>query len=375
VEAAFIVLAIFLGLGALGSSDSGSRKRGAGAQASRFAMGISLVLFVLAYGLYGADQPLTLRQALTDLVRERLDLAMPLSIVTEWALLCGLWMLFGALHRVPPWRLIGPITRPASTLLGVGWMLLPSVSLALLLAGNPPTVPGTGTKATKAQLLALLHGTGTRQALIPMLVMLALPFGLALLPRRTAAARPASQPARLGQPTSPPTGFRASRGAPLLAMIILVLLIVAIHVVVLTVVIGVRHHLPTSRGVIQVAIAVGVVFILLTLHWFREHVLEPTGQSRTIFAFIDFTLALSALVIAVTGQVKSPVTLGPVPPELIAVALPLLIAAWVFLRGLLPSRTAPAWWWCLLASLAAAIAVYPIKLLLTAALTGPLTHL
>jgi hypothetical protein len=314
---------------------------------------VSFVLFVVAYGFYGEEQTRSLAQALADLGRKQLGSVMPLAIVTQWVLLCVLWFLFGGLCRVPAWQLVKPILFPFGFLLVVGYLLLPSVSLVAL-------VNGAGAWPVAVPLLAMVLGSYV-------LNLLAAPE----LAQTRRALHEAGSPAPagwfgrwyFGDPMRTRPRWAPAPGA-ILALplgIILIYTLVTFGVIV-------ARGVPSTAGVVSVTLVAAAVLLLFALYQFRGKVLEQTEVPRSIFYFIDLTLALSALVIALAGQAGSQVTLGPVPPALIAAAPPLLVAAWVLFLSLRPWQGTRNWQVCLIASVLAATAVYPFQLILTGTL-------
>jgi hypothetical protein len=321
---------------------------------------VSFVLFVVAYGFYGEEQTRSLAQALADLGRKQLGSVMPLAIVTQWVLLCVLWFLFGGLCRVRAWLLVKPILFPFGFLLVVGYLLLPSVSL-----------------------VALVRGAGAWPVVVPLLAMVLGSYVLNVLSApQLAQARRALHEA--GSPA--PAGWfgRWYFGDPMRtrprwapapgAILALPLGIILVYTLVTCGVIEARG-VPSTAGVVSVTLVVAAVLLLCALYQFRGKVLEQTEVPRFIFYFIDLTLALSALVIALGGQAGSQVLLGPVPSALIAAAPPLLVAAWVLFLSLRPWQGTRNWQVCLIASVLVAMAVYPFQLILTGTLASLIERL
>jgi len=318
---------------------------------------VSFLLFVVAYGFYGEEQTRSLSQALADLGRKQLDSVMPLAIVTQWVLLCALWFLFGGLCRVPISRLVKPMLTPFWLLLVAGYLLLPSASL-----------------------VALIKGAGVWPVVTPLLVMVLGSYALNVLtspnPEAMRTLQEAGNPAPsglFGRWYFGDPGRTRPRWAPVPGRVLAVPLGVIFVYILVTCGVLATRGVPSTAGVVDVSLVIAAVLLLFLLVRFRGTVLEQTEVSRSIFYFIDLTMALAALVVALAGLSHSEVTLGPVPPVLIAAAPPLLVAAWVMFLSLRPWQGTRNWRVCLIAGLPVALLVYPFQLVLTATL-APLVH-
>jgi hypothetical protein len=320
---------------------------------------ISFLLLVTAYAFYGLDQSRTVLQAAVDLGKEQLDTVLPRAILTQWALLLGFLVLFGSLMRIPGRLLFEPLVGIAYwAMLAVAMFFVTAWLWPLLFGGAFDSVAWAGLALTVvASYLMLIVGNSRTQR------------------RQPAAPREAT-----GWVTRVLLGAGLPRSRWLVPPVVVVVMM-AVNVL-LTVVIGgiayavydsARETLggPSGRDGALLAVLLGnALFLLMMFFFYRGQVAEKSGIPAALFPFIDFSLALSACAIALSGLHHSPVTLGKVPVWLIAVGPPVVVALLVFATNLVRlRRDTPRWSVCVLAAFAAGLLVWPAKWLLGLALT------
>jgi hypothetical protein len=287
----------------------------------KLATAVSTVLLVLAYGFYGADQSESLTDELIDLGRDRLAGVMPLAILTQWVLLCACWTLFGLLLGIPRPQLLRPLRTIGAFLTFTALLILYTVLVMSLLDGDFGTAAPAAAAIVGIGYLAAV-ATSKKRWRVPLRQVLTVSgVWLGILGLLTALATIALAAANL--------------------------------------------PVPTLDEAITFDLVGASVLFLFACYRYRADVLNHTDVDPVLLHFIDFTVALSACAIAISGLPNSPVTLGPVPTWLIAVGPPVLVAAMVFGVHLARKRaTTPAWAVCLTASVVAGVLVGPARIVL-----------
>ncbi|GAA1274176.1 hypothetical protein GCM10009665_72190 [Kitasatospora nipponensis] len=289
-------------------------------QAGKLTTVISFVLLALAYGLYGQDQSRPIGAALLAMVHDRLAKVVPLAILTQVVLLCGLWIAFGLITRVPPRILVKPFLALLGFLGVMAGATADSAGVLLLTRGRP--VPS----------LVLAGAT----------MVVALPF--LLLGAQLRAAR-----------TGP---------APVLnAVVVLIGSVIGFSLagaVLASVYAGV-YRTTSVTGLLAFDTMVSSVLVLVACYRFRAY-LGEAEVPEMLPRFIDFTLAVSAAAIAAARLADPKVTLPGVPPWVLTVGPPLAIAAMIFTAHLLRlGRGSGRWWLCLATALATSLLIGPAR--------------
>jgi hypothetical protein len=297
--------------------------------AGKLASVISFVLFLLAYGLFWQEQPRTLDEALLDMGKAHLAEIVPTAILTQVVLLSAYWFIFGRLTAVPARTLLEPYRLIVGLAIAFAWLLLASVVPFVLAGGDSGTLG-----------MAVL-------GLITVLGLCA-----PLLVKSVAAA---SKQAQQGKAAASIT----------VALVALLMLTGLVATTVAAVYAAVSSD-PSVSGLVATDFAIMTVLLLFTGYRFRAYI----GQADVPAALphlIDFSLAISACAIALVGLAGSTVTLGGVPPVLIAAGPALAVAAMIYVVHLRQSRrTMPRWWACLVVAIVAGLLVGPLKVLLEA---------
>ncbi len=122
---------------------------------------------------------------------------------------------------------------------------------------------------------------------------------------------------------------------------------------------------PDLPGVLRVELAVLSVMVLMMVLSFRRNLDGRIRVSPAVPRLIDLSLLLSVGWLGLSGALKSPVTLGPLPAWVVALGPPLVIALLVLLLGVLPHRRQTP---RLALALAVAVAAGPFVLPLRSAL-------
>lgn len=316
---------------------------------------LTFVLLAIAYGFYGKQQSRPLGDALVDLGREQLLSVLPLAIVTQWVLLCCFWVVFGLLMGLRGHQLRAPLE-----------VLTGAVALSIELV---------------LFTIALLSLIGGDLGLAGLAVLAMFPVTYVFLaawydPERAQPDQAATGPRWPRTHAENAASRLQVRPVAVLVYTGLWSLVFAIPavIVVLVYVLG-GFSPPTLGGVIRVELIVMVVFFLLSCLGFRAEMQSTERVPPVLFHFIDLSLALSTVVIALTQLPSSTVTLGPVPSWLVAAGPPLLVAAMVFGLHLLKEReNVKRWRACLVACGAVALVAGPAVVLLTS-LLSPVTGL
>jgi MFS family permease len=313
---------------------------------------IGFVLLAVAYGFYGTDQSRPLGEAVLDLGRSQFLAVMPLAILTQWLLLIAFWLLFGLLMGVPFRELAKPIGTVISGTIVIGVELILFTIGALSLIGGSAAL-GIAT-LTAAFLLNLVLGC----------------ISVVIERRKPVEARA--------------TGFWRTNPIALALLVTLAiwvvfvlswLLVALVHGIYLSLTGGEPQPLTLESAIRGDLIALSVIF-LFSCFRFRADTLSEVETPPSLLYFADLSLALSAAVIAATGLPNSPVVLGPVPPWVVAVGPPSIVAALVFGVYLIRMReTTPRWALCLAVSLAAAFLVVPTAKALTGLLAPVLPQI
>jgi hypothetical protein len=301
--------------------------------AGKLASVISFVLLLLAYGLFWQDQPRTLDEAMLDMGREHLAEIVPTAILTQVVLLSAYWFIFGRLTAVPTRTLLEPYRLVVGFAAAFAWLLLASVVPFVLAGGNSGTLGMT--------VLGLITVLGL---CVPLLVKSV-----------TAASKRAQQ--------------GSAKASIAVALVALLMLTGLVATTVAAVYAAVSPN-PSVGGLVATDFAIMTVLLLFTGYRFRAYI----GRAEVPAALphlIDFSVAISACAIALVGLAGSSVTLGGVPPVVIAAGPALAVAAMIYVVHLRRSRlTLPRWGVCLAVAIVAGLLVGPLKALLSAPITA-----
>ncbi|MGW4201618.1 hypothetical protein [Streptomyces sp. NPDC004726] len=290
---------------------------------------VSFALLAIAYGLYGQDQSKPLPDALKSLGKEWLTQVIPLAIVTQMVLLCGFWIMFGLLARVPARTLLEPFQILLGFVVGMALAVAVSVGVLRLTDGN----------AENALLFAGVTMMATCGYIMVMVKVSA------------------------NQPTS-----RQSAVLPLVLALSGLALLFTLLGSVLTAVYLATTGTPSVQGLLGVGFTVLSVVVILSCYGFRGY-LDNTTVPPAVPYLIDFSLAVSACAIALARSTEAQVTLGGLPPWVVVVGPPLIIAAVILLVNLrqhLPSTA--NWQICLAAAFVVGLLAGPAQQLLAAQL-------
>ncbi|GIH11600.1 hypothetical protein Rhe02_96670 [Rhizocola hellebori] len=297
--------------------------------AGKLASVISFVLLVLAYGLFWQKQTRTLDEALLDMGREHLAEIVPTAILTQVVLLSAYWFIFGRLTAVPTRTLLEPYRLVVGLAIAFAWLLLASV-LPFVLAGGDSGTLG--------------------MAVLGLITVLGL-----CVPLLAKSVTAASKRAQQGK-------ARASIAVALVALLMLTSLVATTVAAVYAAV----SSDPSVAGLVATDFAILTVLLLFTGYRFRAYI----GQAEVPAAvphLIDFSLAISACAIALISLPGSEVTLGGVPPVVIAAGPALAVAAMIYIVHLRRSpQHTPRWRVCLAVAIVAGLLVGPVKALLSA---------
>lgn len=295
--------------------------------AGKLATFISFLLLVLGYGLFWPQQSRPLSDALLAMGRDHLDEIVPTAVLTQALLLCAYWMILGRVMAVG-WRTLAEPFRLFLIFAAVfAWLVFASVVPFVLAGGD-------------AETLGLAIG------------VLVTVLGLAAGWLATHSARRD----KAGKPIGPARGMVVAAFA-ILALTGLVALVVA----------GVYSAVaatPSVPGLLSTDLAILTVLLLYVCYKFRAYI-GGAEVPAAIGHFIDFSLAVSAGAIAITGAVGAPVSLGGVPPVVVAAAPALVVAVMVFVIHLRGARAETRGWTvALIVAVAAGILVGPAKQML-----------
>ncbi|MEO3809509.1 hypothetical protein ABGB17_10965 [Sphaerisporangium sp. B11E5] len=322
---------------------------------------ISFVLLVIAYAFYGQEQKRTLPDALLHLGKEQLAEVLPAAIVTQWVLLIGFWLLFGLLLGTPFGKLASPLTTMAFLLVLTGYLAVFTPALMALFSGGAGRAE-MGVFALAVPLMYagyVLEGPERRLEVARLRREMRAQQGLPEV--RRGPVRRLLWGSEEGPRSRwlPPPGYVA---AGVFAVFLLFSLLVGV-------VYGVKAfgepRPPSPDEVVRGVLVLMTFLFLLSCFSFRTTALTDLNPPPALFHFVDLSLALSACVVAVVGLPDSPVTLGPVPPWMIAVGPPLVVAALILGIHLREQRAdTPRWGVCLAVSVGVALLVWPLKILL-----------
>jgi hypothetical protein len=293
---------------------------------------IGVALFVVAYGFYGTAQSRPLGDALADTVRGQILTFMPLAIMTQWLLLLLSWLLLGLAMGVPFAKLGKPI---GDIVVGMVVVTAEVVCFTLALMGFVEDEPAAGT--------------------VWLLLFAAVNLPLAFIGRSQARQRGTDQ-----------RGFWKSLPG---LWLLFTLLMLALCGLVAGVVALVRAAagMPDLDvpGAIRIALIATSVVFFANCFQFRSEYLSMVDTPNALLYFIDFSLALSAGIVALIGVQQSPVTLGPVPAWVVAAGPPLIVAGMLFVRLRGFKEETPRWASTLVVAVGASFLVLPASLLLS----------
>jgi hypothetical protein len=311
---------------------------------------LNLVVLMIAYAFYSADQPRTLVETLQDIVSAEFVELLPSAAATEAILLCLFWLLIATIMRLPQRLVLAPVesllvsmvaSGAVCVLFTVAWMdLLTATSV-------PDAVP---TVAGMCLLWLVWGGIAVLDDGNPFIL---LGRSAARDTLRTLAGNQ-EDPPPLPLPPRPHVSIRTYLRRT--ATVMVSSLVVAAVITLLVVNAGGDSPPPSVEDVVRVELilfAVAFVGWCLTL---RPNSETLPGVPAVMGGFTNLSLALSTVLVAATGVAASPVMLGPVPPLLVAVLPGLVTAVAVFLVDVRPHRqSAHAYGLCLAASLVAGV--------------------
>jgi hypothetical protein len=294
---------------------------------------LSFLLLLIGYGLFWREQPRTLAYALSAMVRDHLPEIVPTVILTQALLLCAYWLVFGALLGVPARTLVEPFRLFVIFAAVFACMLLASVVLFVLAGGD-------------AEILGVTFLT--------MITVLGLTIvWVAKLAPRSDTAKKRGNAVR----------------ALLIAGIGWLFITALVATTVACVYAGVAHH-PTVDGLVATDFAIMTVALLFTCYKFRAYI-GGADVPRATGHFIDFSLAISACAIALAGAAGSAVTVGGLPPVVVAAIPALAVAVMLFVVHLRRSRAGTRRWAaCLAVAVVAGLLVGPAKQVLAAPISA-----
>jgi hypothetical protein len=288
---------------------------------------ISLVLLVLAYGLYDQQQPVALGEAVLRLGRERLLEILPIAILTQTVLLCAFWLIYGRIFQVPRATLADPFKSLLTFLAGMAVFSAGSIVIFLIIGDDPETA------------LVILGAT----------MMVGFVYVFALTRFLKGRQKPGGKPGP----------------AIVLLAVVPVLMLLAVFGSLFAAVYTGISDAPTVSGLIGFIAIVLAVIMLIACYQFRAYIGEAEVPPATGY-FIDFSLAVSALAVALISQPGAEIRLGGVPPWVVVVVPALLVAAAVFVFNLLRLRSStPRWALALIVAIVAGLLVGPAKAVLT----------
>ena len=298
----------------------------------------NVLVLLIAYAFYSAEQPRSLGEALRDMVSAELAELLPRAAATEAILLCLFWLLFAAIMRLPRRLVLAPIQALLSLVAFVAFCVLFTVSWINLINATMNLVNATG----GSDVVGIVTG----------MVLIWLAWGVV-------SVLDDSNPFTIHAGGGGWDTFSLRSVLRRAAETAVFSLIVAF---IITVIAGGLLSPPAVEDVVRVELIVFAVIFVLWCLMFRWMTYNLPDVPVSMAGFTNLSLALSATLIAATGVAASPVLLGPVPPLLIAVLPGVLTGAAVFLVDVRPHRrSARAFGICLAASLAAGVLGTAIK--------------
>lgn len=309
---------------------------------------LNLVVLMIAYAFYSADQPRTLVEAVQDIVTAEFVELLPSAMATGAILLCLFWLLIATIMRLPRRLVLAPVgsllvgmvaSGAVCVLFTMAWMDL------LTAASVPDAVPAV---AGMCLLWLVWGGIGV------------LDDGNLFTILGRSAARDALRALagdREDPPPLPPRPHVSIRTyLRRTATIAVSSLVVAAVITFLVVIVGGDSPPPSVGDVVRVELILFTVAFVVWCLKLRSNAEKLPGVPAVMGGFINLSLALSTVLVAATGVAASPVMLGPVPPLLVAVLPGLVTAVAVFLVDVRPRRrSAHAYGLCLAASLVAGV--------------------
>ncbi len=283
----------------------------------------------LAYGFFWSEQTRTLDEALLDLGRQRLAEIVPTAILTQVVLLSVYWLVFGRLTAVPTRTLMEPYRLVVGFAIFFAWLLLASVVPFVLAGGDSGTLG---------------------MAVLGLITV----FGLCV-PLLAKSVTVVNKHAQQGR----------AKAAITMAVVAMLMLTGLVATTVAAVYAAVSPA-PSVGGLVAADFAIMTVLLLYVGYRFRAYI----GQAEVpaaIAHLIDFSLAISACAIALFGLPGSEVTLGGVPPVVIAAGPALTVAAMIYIVHLRQSKlSTPRWRTCLVVAIVAGLLAGPLKYVLAA---------
>jgi hypothetical protein len=306
---------------------------------------LNLVVLMIAYAFYSADQPRTLVEALQDIVSGEFVELLPSAAATEAILLCLFWLLIATIMRLPQRLVLAPVesllvsmvaSGAVCVLFTVAWMdLLTATSV-------PDAVP---TVAGMCVLWLVWGGIAVLDDGNPFILV-----------GRSAARDTLRTLAGTREDPPPPRPHVSIRTYLRRTATVTASSLVAAAVITLLVVNAGGDSPPSVEDVVRVEL---ILFTVAFVGWcltLRPSSEKLPGVPAVMGGFTNLSLALSTVLVAATGVAASPVLLGPVPPLLVAVLPGLVTAVAVFLVDVRPHRqSAHAYGLCLAASLVAGV--------------------
>lgn len=292
--------------------------------AGRLSSFVSLLLLVLAYGLFPAGQSLGPGEQAERLVGDFLGSIAPAAILTQALVLGVSWLVLGGLAGVRGRQLAEPFT---TALTGAAMF-----AVLFLLSVVPFAVTGGDAEAL-----------GTAAGVLFFVLILAVAVLGAVLQRRVRRSGAATAAASV---PGVPAGTAASGGPVRMSSA----LAVAVGVGALVLLAGVIA-LPTAwiyaevapdpsvEGLIVVDLAIASFMFLFICFKFRLYLADVDGAPPVVGHLIDLCLAVSASALALTGSPALEVVLGTVPAIVVGALPGLVVAVMIAVLHLRPASS------------------------------------
>lgn len=282
--------------------------------AGRLSSSVSLLLLVLAYGLFPAGQPLGPAEQAERLVGGFLGSIAPAAILTQALVLGVSWLVLGALAGVRGRELAEPFT---TALAGTAML-----AVLFLLSVVPFVVTGGDVEAL-----------GTAAAVLALVLLVAVGVFGSVMERRLRRQGTVTATASVPAPGSPRramlTGVAVAFGGLVLLAAIIALPTAWIYASV--------APDPSAAGLVAVDLAIASVVFLFTCFMFRSYLADAAGAPPVVGHLIDLCLAVSAAALALTGSPALEVALGTVPAIVVGALPGLVVAAMIAVLHLRPA--------------------------------------